>query len=96
MLQDAELKIKKNLRQTRLLNMTHMTLAVCMLISRLRVHICCILGSMTHRNQQTHYHANSHTIGIQNFKFLYWFVHKHECAHTASKPKSVYAGELAL
>ena len=43
-------------------------------------------ASMTHRKEQTHYHANSRTIAIQNFKLLYWFVHKHGCAHTASKP----------
>ena len=27
-------------------------------------------GSMTHRKEQTHYHANSRTIAIQYFKFL--------------------------
>ena len=63
-----------------------MTLAVCALISRLCVHIYCIFASMAHKKEQTHYHANSRTIAVQNFKLLYWFVHKHGCAHTASKP----------
>ena len=39
---------------------------------------------MTNRKEQTHYHANSRTIAVQNFKLLYWFVHKHGCAHMAS------------
>ena len=49
-------------------------------------HLLHFFGSMTHRKEQTHYHANSRTIAVQNFKLLYWFVHKHGCAHTASKP----------
>ena len=66
--------------------MTHMMLAVYVLISRLVVHICSVFGSMTHRKEQMHYHANSRTIAVQNSKLLYWFVHKHGCPHTASKP----------
>ena len=72
-----------------------MTLAVCTLIAADGAFtFAAFFGSMTHRKEQTHYHANSRTIAVQKFKLLYWFVHKHGCAHTASKLQCVYNGVL--
>ena len=51
-----------------------------------RSHLMYFFASMAHRKEQAHYHANSRTFAVQNYKLLYWFVNKHGCAHTASKP----------